>query len=47
MSKVKRIEQELLNSRVSRGGEKDKKGRKKVHSRSLNRILRKVCTRTQ
>ena len=46
MSKAKRIEQELLDGRVSRGGEKDKRGKKKVHLRPLNRILGKVYTRT-
>ena len=46
MSKAKRMKQELLDGRVSRGGEKDKRSKKKVHSRPLNRIVGKVCIRT-
>jgi len=46
MSKAKQMEQELLDDRVSKGSEKDKRGKKKIHSRPLNRILGKVCIRT-
>ena len=47
MSKAKRMEQELLDGRMSRGSETDKSYKKKFHPRSLSRILERVRTRTQ